>query len=208
MNWRRGLLLAGIHLAVAVPLILTLEARDAEFLRNRHITMTPPAQASPPAAQEGETVSFSPYGMWVHYPPQTYIVQVANLPAFVLTGWRMESPAHWTLAGRLQADWEHRTVELQSRVDKGLILLIAIQWFLVGGFPLVRPLRWWAEPGILITIGAVASGLLVLIPGADVGATIPVLIAWFAWLWWFGLLVWRSARAGWRLAVRWTALSR
>jgi hypothetical protein len=33
MNWRRGVLLAGINLLVAVPLILSTEARDAAYLR-------------------------------------------------------------------------------------------------------------------------------------------------------------------------------
>ena len=34
MNWRRGLLLAGIHLVVAGTLIVWMEARDAQFLRD------------------------------------------------------------------------------------------------------------------------------------------------------------------------------
>ena len=202
MNWRRGLLLAGIHLAVAVPLILSLEARDAKLLRNRHVSISPPAQTSPPAVKDGETVTFSSRGMWVHYPPQNYIVQIANIPAFILTGWRMECPAPWSLSGRLEADWQHRTVESQRQVDIGLVILIAMQWFLVGGFPLRKPLRWWQEPGAFITLVTVASGLLVLIPNIDSLAYTPMLLAWVVWLWWFGLLIWKTLRYGWRLAKR------
>jgi hypothetical protein len=204
MNWRRGLLLAGIHLAVAVPLILSLEARDAKYLRNRHISVSPPVQTSQPAAQEGETVSFSPCGMWVHYPPQTVIVNFANIPAFILTGWQMECPPHWSLSGRLHADWKHRTIESQRQVNIGLVILIAIQWILVGSFPLRKPVRWWEEHGIIITLCTVASGLLVQIPndGYDALPTAPMLIAGLIWFWWFGLLVWKTLRSGWWLAKR------
>jgi hypothetical protein len=95
----------------------------------------------------------------------------------------------------------------QRRADVAMILLIALQWFLLGGFPLIKPSRWWAEPGIIITAGTVLSGLLVLIPKNEL-ASVPMLLAWFAWPWWFGLPVWKTVRAGWRLAARSAALTR
>jgi len=132
------------------------------------------------------------------------IVQLANYPALILSGWQMDCPPHWSLSGRLHAEWQQRTIESQRRADQGMMILLAIQWFLVGGFPLRKPLRWWAEPGVIITIGTVASGLLVLIPHGehDPFPTVPVVFAGLAWLWWFGLLVWKTLRSGWLLARR------
>lgn len=203
---------------MAVPLILFMEGRDAQFVRDREENIAaaareaasapaPPSKPAPAPAtseQKGETVSFSPCGMWADYPPQMTIVELANPPAFALTGWQMACPPDWSLAGRLHANWEQRTIESQRRVDLIMVILIAIQWFLVGGFPLTRSLRWWEEPGAIITVGVVASGLLVLIPnnGYDSMANAPVLFAWLAWFWWFGLLVSKSLRSGWHLARR------
>ena len=34
MKWRRGLLLAGVNLVAALPLILMMESEDAQYLRD------------------------------------------------------------------------------------------------------------------------------------------------------------------------------
>lgn len=213
-------MLAGIHLAVVVPLILMTEVRDAQFLRDRAestaeaqreeaskaLASASPAPAKEDAEQEAVTVNFSPCAMWTHYPPQDYVVQFANLPAFVLTQWRVPCPSRWSLSGMLGAGstWPQTPLSLvwQKQVDLGLALLIAIQWFLVGGFPLIRPRRWWWEPGAFITLCTVAAFVLVLIPGIGALSKLPMLFALPAWLFWFGLLVWKGLRLGWRLAAR------
>jgi hypothetical protein len=213
MKWKRGLLLAAIHLAVAGPLVAWLSADDARYARDHYIPHQPLFDApSHTAENDGEIISFdSCRGMWVHYPPQTTIVRLANFPAFVLTGWRLECPTKWSLSGIFHVDSNRAptpsSVAAQKRVDVGFILLIFLQWLLVGGLPLVRPVRWWCEPGIVITVGTVLSGLFVMMPsnGYDSLATGPVLLAWFAWLWWLGLLVWRAALAGRVLTSRRTA---
>jgi hypothetical protein len=222
MNWRRGLLLAGIHLAVAVTLILSLEARDAKYWRMHEESVAeasreaaaksaePPNPAPAPAnsGEEAVTFTFNTCSEWgVHYPPQTVIMRLANYPAMFLTHWRMQCPSWWSLSGMLNVRDSQPSLESQRRVDIGLVILIAIQWFLIGGFPLRKPLRWWEEPGIIITLCTVASGLLVLIPHDKYDAlpTAPMLIAALVWLWWFGLLVWKSLRSGCRLARRVTA---
>src|ERR1017187_621754 len=106
MNWRRGLLLAGINLGIAVPLIVWLAANDAAYVRGHSI----PAQRlvdapSVPTAPEAETRTVGPCRtIWVDCPAQITIVRLANFPAFVLTYWRSEQPAPWSLAGMLHAD--------------------------------------------------------------------------------------------------------
>jgi hypothetical protein len=220
MNWRRGLLLAGIHLAVALPVILMMEAKDAQFLQGRAESTAEsqredaprkpaPANQAPPhedAAQESETDTFDPCKMWVHYAPQHYIVQLANFPAFVLTAWREECPARWSLSGMLGvgSTWWPTPLSLvwQKQVDLGLALLIAMQWFFIGGFPLARPRRWCWEPGVFITLCTVAAFVLVLIPVFGALSKLPMLFAAVAWLYWFGLLLWKLLRLAWRLAAR------
>jgi hypothetical protein len=224
MNWRRGLLLAGINLAVAVPMILMMEARDREYaLTQEEImakaaredaprppeTSTPePHQASPEQAEEAVSVNFDPCAMWgFHYPVQVVVVQAADMPSVALAGWEDVCPPHWSLAGRLR---EKRTwpptplwMETQRKIDAGLCLLIAIQWFLMGGFPLVRTEKWLADPGSMITTCAVLAGAFALIPVVHGVARLPALIAMLAWLWWFGLLVWKMYQFGWRMLTAW-----
>jgi hypothetical protein len=217
MNWRRGLLLAGINLTVAVSMILMMEARDQKYALTQEEIMakgaprppeppTPkPAPASPEQAEE--TVSFDPCGMWVHYPVQVVVVQAADMPSFALAGWEDVCPPHWSLAGRLRGKrtWPPTRLwlETQRKIDAGLCLFIAIQWFLMGGLPLVRTRKWWADPGSFITACAVLAGATALIPVIDEVARLPALIAMLAWLWWFGLLVWKTLQFGWRMITAW-----
>jgi hypothetical protein len=92
-------------------------------------------------------------------------------------------------------------MERQQKIDAGLCLFIFMQWFLVGGFPLVRSQKWWADPGAFITACAVLAGAIALIPVVDGFAKLPALIAMLAYLWWFGLLVWKTLQFGWRMTT-------
>ena len=221
MNWRRGLLLAGINLAVAVPMILMMEARDQKYALTPEEIMAdapregapkppePPApephQASPEQAEE--TVWFDPCKMWVHYPAKVVVVQAVDMPSLALAGWEDECPPHWSLAGRLRgkSTWPPTPLwmETQRKIDAGLCLFIAIQWFLMGGFPLIRTQKWWAEPGTFITVCAVLAGVILLIPGVDDLARLPAFIAMLAWLWWFGFLVCKTLKFGWKMTTAW-----
>jgi hypothetical protein len=219
MNWRRGLLLAGINLAAALPMILMMEARDQkealtqeEIMARtaREVVPRPPEPPTPkPAAanpeQAEEAVGFNPCGMWVHYPVHVLVVQAADMPSVALAGWEDVCPPHWSLAGRLR---EKRTwpptplwMEMQRKIDAGLCMFIAVQWFSMGGFPLVRSPKWWADPGTFITGCAVLAGAIALIPGVDALAKLPASIAMLAWPWWFGLLVWKTLQFGWRMTT-------
>lgn len=223
MNWRRGLLFAGIHLAVAVPMILMMEARDANVAREylaavaeaaREAAAKPSAPVTPAPSQASteqaeETVSFDPCAMWVHYPAQVVVVQATDMLPLALAGWEMDCPPRWSLAGRVRGNrtWPPtaKWMTEQRRIDSGLCALIAFFWFLAGGFPLVRTLRWqewWREPGGFIAACAVPAGILASIPAIDGAARLPALFAMFAWYWWFGLLVWKSLRFGWRRVAR------
>ena len=217
MNWRRGLLLAGINLAVAIPMILMMEARDSKDALTQEEIMAKgapsppefpwpkPAPANPEQAEETVGFTFDPCTMVFHYPAQVVVVQAADMPSVVLAGWADICPPHWSLAGRLREKpmWQITPLwmETQRKIDAGLCLFIAVQWFLMGGFPLVRTQKWWADPGSFITACAVLAGAIALIPVVDGFARLPALIAGLAWLWWFGLLVWKTLQFGWRITT-------
>ena len=213
--------MAGINLAVAVPMIFMMEARDQKYALTQEEIMargsikdaprppeppTPaPHQADP--EQTEETVSFDFCGMWIDQPVQVVVVQAADMPSVVLAGWYDVCPLHWSLAGRLRGKmtWPPTPLwmETQRKIDAGLCLFIAIQWFLIGAFPLGRTQKWWAAPGALITACAALAGAFALIPVVDGFAKLPASIAMLAWLWWFGLLVWKTLQFGWRKTTAW-----
>jgi hypothetical protein len=219
MNWRQGLLLAGINLAMAVPMVLMMEARDqkAAFTQeqimaraDRKVAPRPPEpptpdphEASPEQAKEA--VAFDPCTVWGHYPVQVVVAQSIDMPSVALAGWRDDCPPNWSLAGRLRGKmtWPPTPwwMETQQKIDAGLCLFIAIQWFLMGGFPLARTQKWWGDPSSFITGCAVFAGAIALIPVVDGLAKLPALIAMLAYLWWFGLLIWRTLQFGWRMAT-------
>lgn len=198
-------------------MILMMEARDQKSALTREEIMAEgaprppefpwpkPAPANP--EQAGETVTFNSCGMWGHYPAQVDVLQAVDMPSLELAGWDDDCPPHWSLAGRLRGNltWPPTPLwmETQRKIDVGLCVFIAIQWFLVGGFPLVRTQKWWADPGSFITACAVMAGAIALIPVIDGLARLPALIAMLAWLWWFGLLVWKTLQFGWRMTTAW-----
>jgi hypothetical protein len=182
-QWRRGLVLVGIHLAICVPLILWEEARAWDYVRSQENWRPDPAPAVQP--EDGETVGFNPCAMWYATSLPQRIIGLGELPAAVVSGWREPCPSRWTLAGRFGAGWpnhDSRRREVESSIC--LCGLIALQWVLVGGFPLIHPRKRYWEPGVLITICA-CTGILVL-------------LAPFIWLYWLALLLWRLLQGGYR----------
>ena len=92
--------------------------------------------------------------MIVELSTQERVLVGANFPAVALTEWRSLCPARWTLAGMLHAGgWvpTPSSVVAQRKVDAGLLLLIAVQWRLLGAFPIKGPWKW-REPGMFITL--------------------------------------------------------
>ena len=118
MNWQRGLLLAGINLAVAVPMILMMEAKDEKYALTQEEIMAeatrdaapkPPEPTTPKPAQANaeqaeKEVMFDPCGLWASYPTQVVVVQAADIPALALAGWELDCPPRWSLSGRLRAN--------------------------------------------------------------------------------------------------------
>jgi hypothetical protein len=67
MQWRRGLLLAAIHLAVAGTLIVLQEKTVWPHLFADDAPLPQPS-VQPTDSPHEQTVSFSPCGMWEHIP--------------------------------------------------------------------------------------------------------------------------------------------
>jgi ACR3 family arsenite efflux pump ArsB len=100
------------------------------------------------------------------------------------------------------------------RSSATFLLLIAIQWLIHGGLPLVQPRRWWEEPGAcitactvievsLLTIGTViaAYGIEAVLAVVGLLTSVPFLVILCAWLYWVALLLWKSISAGRKPAI-------
>ncbi|UWZ83538.1 hypothetical protein [Occallatibacter riparius] len=220
MNWRRGLLLAAIHLAVAIPCVVWEESHIWQWLREREsIPVTPPPVVQP---SDGNTVYFSPCGGWENFSTARTLILGADMPAIAISGWRMTCPGRWQIAGMAGETWFHHSRSVEEKASLGLCVCVAVTWLLVGGFPLRRHPRWYEEPGGFITyctlcsVALVAlSGLIWLLvqlctqaphpwafPEMREAPAFPSLFAMLAWYWWFFLLVWRQLQSAWRLTRR------
>jgi hypothetical protein len=213
MNWRRGLLLALIHFALASALIGWDVSKEWNL---QHAGAIPaPAHMVLTAWQEEGTVQFDPcHGGFVdqYVTPQQRTVQMANVPVWVLTGWENPCPASWTLTGMIHFHSPAATLRNYLLVSVCLCALVPIQWLVIGAFPLVRARRWYVEPAAMITICALVSIFLILLNGmlpvsAPLRFLSPLLEAFaiLVWLYWFGLLIWKSLLTGWRFSMQRTA---
>jgi len=82
----------------------------------------------------------------------------------------------------------------QQGVDAVLLLLIATQWLLVGGLPLLPHEKLRRDPATLITICTAAAGASSFLPHVDLLAGLFMIVAEFTWLYWLALLAWRLLR--------------
>jgi hypothetical protein len=208
MSWRRGVVLAAIHLAMAASVIVRTEADYWPAIRSERVrvpVVLPPSST----AEEAMEANFYPCdeGGIIDraVSPGEIVVEAANMPLVLLVGW------HEPCA---QASALDTVVEKRfGRTRRAEVLILAIQcaafvawWLLVGGFPLARPRRWWLEPTAFITACTLPVALVSLFiptawdlqhPIVDMAAMVPAWIAILAWLWWFGLLIWKLAYFGW-----------
>lgn len=215
MNWRRGLLLAGINLLVAIPMMCIRASEDARarsewrqqsavagglWIDSSGEASVAPTKIVP--VQEEQTVSFNSCAFWRNIPVQEEVVQMGNLPAFIVSQWRVDCPSKWSLArilgvndSGLLSDVNFRAMR---RVDVALCFLIMIQWFFIGGYPMIQPTRWWSEPGAFITACTAVGSAVALIPVIEIIGRLPAFIAFLGWVAWFGLLIWQPVRLAFR----------
>ena len=198
MNWRRGLLLAGINLAIAMPGVV----RDS--MQFWQYTSGYTAGASRNRVeyvifQEEVPISLDPCN-WADL-GHSRLIEVegfANLPTALITGWHdpcLSKTRLGRFVARAVGGRNHRA-EVFDCVS--LAIPVSIQWLLVGGLPIVQPSRWWLEPGAFITASAAIAAGLAIIPITQSLARIPALFAGLAWLWYFALLLWIPVHLAWQ----------
>jgi hypothetical protein len=201
MNWRRGIVLATIHLTVAAGVLIRTEADYWPNIRSERVRVQ---VVLPPSATVEDMMEANFYpcdegGVIDRVAlPSELVDGAANLPAVLFVGW------HEPCA--VPSDLDRVVEKRYGRTRTAEILILTIQcavlsvlWLLVGGYPLVRPRRWWLEPGAFITVCTIPAALVsLLIPSGaalefsmiDIVARILGLVAMLAWLWWLGLLIW------------------
>ena len=214
MNWRRGLLLAGIHLGVAGSLLTWQESEYWRYLKSDQVGPSPARLELATFQEEQAITTFNPCaddGVWDgEMSPLQTISGMANLPVALLTGWHepctsprfLDSMVESSLGSIVGARF-HRTRGSEVLILVILCVLVAVEWLFVGGFPLMQPRHWWLEPGAFITICTLVGTALATIPHVAHMSVIPATMAACAWMWWFGLLVWRMFQFGWRTTTAW-----
>jgi hypothetical protein len=218
IHWKRALLLAALNVAAAGVMMLVLEHGMREQIKDqeRSESVTSPQVttkeleqilgAKVEQAQGEQTVTFDPCGMWVHYSAQHDVVVFGNIPAEFVDPWQQECPPAWSIEGRIVGRrWLPMTQQgfaLRRRADLAFLALIAVEWLVIGAFPLRRALKFYSEPGSFITACTLLGSALALIRPIDSLARLPALIAAFAWLLWFGFLLWIPLRSAARAVVK------
>jgi hypothetical protein len=201
MRIGRGLIFAAIHLAIAIPIIISLEISDFAT-RSEHHPYKPKLVFS---SQETGTVMLDPCGFANEFNRKQGVVVFANLPAFIPTEWSIRCPSRWTVAGILgvKRGWAATPDDLsaQRKVDALFILLIALQWFLIGSFPLKPSARFIAQPEWFITITSAIAAEIVWITPIQEFCRLPALLAFCGWVWFVGLLLWRIFKSLWHMLI-------
>jgi hypothetical protein len=222
MNLRRGLIFAAIHTVIFTGMYVWNEAPYWHMFRAGE--WPPNAVLQNAALQEdGGEIAFNPCGPGTFWDRQTSQMETVMAPQIGFLGFagfgHVPCSSESGIEKFIEARLGSRTKRSEACIGLVTCVAVAMQWLLVGGVPVVRPRRWWLEPGAFITacvcIGAgllCADELLLLarrIPDSDVGlvlgvgiyrlVVLPALLMWLAWL---GLSVWRFACAGWTLLRR------
>lgn len=215
MNWTRGFKLAGLHVVIAVFLIACeeiprwqTEKVHSEISRSRIVLV---------ALQEEQTLSFSPCDVWRTFSFSEKVLTASELPVLIVSGWNEACPPSWTIAGLVGIDARHHSLRQRFAVDLGICALIAIQWILLGALPLVKPRRWWLEPGAANTAltCAVVTAILLsewiasrpfshaeIVAGVlGLPAALALLLIFSTWLALLSLITWRLGRFGWHAAL-------
>jgi hypothetical protein len=198
MNWRRGGLLAGIHVAVAASGFVLEELRFWPYT-NTDVSSRYGARIESVLLQEQMSVPLDPCHWFdLGYSRLEEVGAFANLPTALLTGWHgacLTRTALGRVVRRVVGARNHRA----EIADCGcLSVLVCIQWMLVGEMSLGHRRRWWLEPGAFITAVTVMGVAVSLIPGALLLTRVCEVVVGLAWFWWCGLLIWKPVHWAWR----------
>lgn len=190
MRWRRGLILAIIHLALAAPLVIHHEMQGWKYLLKNPL--------SPSEVAAGKTAGWDACVNVDYWPtPNNKLVKVANFPAAMFTAWNIPCPAYNTLAAAAARTFGEQTRKAEVLLVSAFFLLIALQWFVLGSFPVVHPRRAWLEPGFFITCCAVIGHAVALV-APETFSLAPLLLIFIAWLVWIVLIFVKLLRKLWR----------
>lgn len=215
MQWRRGIVFAAVHLAVVLPMVAVIEVNEAAELRLMRAQDAPVAEAPkvatvPASEASDDAPTFDLCGVLDIYSPNENILTLANPAAFLIAAWRLPCPPRWSFSGMLVGTvWSKPSFAQfakERKVDAIFLLLIAVQWLLIGGFPL-RPHRGlWGDPATHITACTVLACALSFVPSIESFCTLPMLYAPAVWIWWLWLVVAKLLRStagysrSWRLS--------
>jgi len=189
-----------------LPIVVSLEINEAAMLRQRQAQSDKaanpiPTTSIPSSETINDTFTLDLCHMTDQYSPHEEMMLTANPIAAVITGWRNPCPPRWTVSGMLISTlWTPPTPASFARqqiVDVIFLILLVIQWLLMGGFPLRPHPGLLRDPAFFITAFTIAAAALSLIPQIGSVATIPSLFAFITWLWWLSLLAWKLLRSGW-----------
>jgi hypothetical protein len=212
MNWRRGILFAAIHLVMAASLLIWEESESWRFIRSEQLGPSSARVELAAFQEEGETIGFNPCAdegfIDGEMSPQETISGMANLPIALLTGWHQPCKSPVLLDSMVES-WLssmdrtrfHRTRGSEVLILVVLCVLVAIEWLFVGGFPLTHSRFWWLEPGAFITACTLAGTAVATVPHVAFLSVFPATMAGCAWLWWFGLLIWKALQFGRRMTA-------
>lgn len=205
---------AAVHLAVGLAIVAHIEANEAAGLRLMHAAKTelaesPKAPAISLSEAAGGTATFDLCGMLDLFSPSENILIFANPAPFLMTAWRNPCAPGWSVSGKLVGNgWPKPSFTQFARersVDIVFLLVVAVQWMLIGGFPLRSHRGLWGDPATQITACTVAAGALSFVPNVESFCTLPMFYALAAWFWWLSLIVAKVFRSmlsfakGWRL---------
>lgn len=187
MNWRRGILFAGINVLVASSVLIWNESNSWQYIRtdqNRPVLLPSPDPAM------GEY--FNPCEGWIWdgpMPPNQTILAFSDLPVGMITGGHEPCNSPTKLDRMVQTRYgkTHKSEVLTLII---LCSAIAVQWFLLGAFPVNHPKRWWLEPGALITVCTPAVAVLAFIPESVLPKTALSFLALTVWAYWLGAPAW------------------
>jgi len=212
MRWRRGIAFAAVHLAVVLPMVAVIERNEATELRAMHEQYTQVAEAPkdaifPASKANDDAPTFDLCGLTDTFSPNENILILANPAPFLVTAWRNPYPPRWSISGVLVGTvWSKPSFAQfakERRVDTIFLLLIGVQWLLIGGFPLRPDLGLWRDPATKITACTIVAVALSFIPNIESFCTLPMFYALAAWVWLLALVAAKLFRSMLGIAKDW-----